>query len=113
MPKTFTNVVLTAADLNSFMLQPGTAGTGTRLVAGSTSGSFSSSSSATGTISYGFTFSAAPKVIAVPQIGSNFDIGINFTGAPGTTTVGYRLFQVGGTAITGAYVIYWVAVGAA
>jgi hypothetical protein len=113
VPKTFTNAILPASDLNSFMLQPGTAGTGTRLVSGTTADSFAASSSDTGTISFGFTFSSAPKVIAVVQIGSNFDVAINWTGAPTTTNVGYRVFQVNGTSITGAYTIYWVAIGPA
>jgi hypothetical protein len=93
--------VLGSTDLDTYMLQPGTTGTGTRLVAGSTNIVFSSSASASGVISFGFTFSAAPKVVAVVQIGSNFDVAINFTGTPTTTQVGVRLFQVGGVSISG------------
>lgn len=113
MPKVWANERLFSTDLNTYMLQPGTGGTGTRIVSGTTSGSFSASASATGTISYGLTFSSAPKVIATVNIGSNFDVAINWPSAPGTTSVGYRLFQVGGTAITGAYVIHWIAIGPA
>lgn len=96
------------------MLQTGTSGTaGTvpRIVSGTTSGSFSASASATGTITYGFTFTSAPKVIATVNVGSNFDVAVNWPTAPGTTSAAYRLFQVGGTAITGAYTIHWVAIG--
>lgn len=114
MPKDWApGEVLASLDLDTYMLQPGTTGTGTRLVSGTTSASFSASASTTATISFGFTFSAAPKVTATVQIGSNFDVGLNFTSAPSTTQVACRLFQVAGTAITGSATIYWTAVGPA
>lgn len=114
MPKIFQpGVALPASDLNTNMLQPGTTATGTRLVGGVHSGSFSSQAAVSGSITFGFTFSAAPKVIGVPLIGSNFDVILNWTAAPGTTSVAFRLWQSSGTVITGAYSIHWFAVGPA
>lgn len=114
MPKDFASgEVLTSSDLDTYMMQPGTTGTGTRAVSGTTNVSFSASSSASGTITYGFTFGGTPRVIATVQIGSNFDVAINLTGTPGASSVGVRLFQVGGTAITGTATVNWLAIGPA
>lgn len=114
MAKTFVNGnALPASDLNTNMIQPGTVGTGTRIVSGTATAAFSTQSAVSGTITYGLTFGGTPKVIATVQIGSNFDVAINLTGAPGTSSVGYRLFQVGGVSISGTATINWLAIGPA
>jgi hypothetical protein len=113
MPKIFTNDVLPASDLNSFMLQPGTAGTGTRLVAGSTTAVGVSGSAHTGTITYGFTFGGTVVLVGTVKCVTGAGMILQWTAAPGTTSAAYRVaLRDPGDSLAGeSYTIHWVAIG--
>lgn len=111
MPKVFTNAVLPASDLNSFMLQPGTSGTGTRVVSGKTAYTLVGGAINALSISYGFTFSAAPVVTGTVQSGSNVDIVLTWAGAPSTTGASARLCEKDGGASSQSGFVHWVAIG--
>jgi hypothetical protein len=113
VPHTFvTGDPLPASDLNSFVLQPGTSGTGTRLVAGKTSYTMTAINGINVTVSWGFTFSAAPSVTFSIVSGSNIDLVGTFAGTPSTTGCTIRVAERDGTAVTQSGSIHWHAVGA-
>jgi hypothetical protein len=110
--KVFTNAVLPASDLNTNMIQPGTAGSGTRIVAGKTAYSMSATNGINVTISFGFTFSAAPTLIATCQSGSNIDLVLTIVSATTTTGATVRIAEKDGTNVTQSGNIHWLAIGA-
>ena len=112
MAKVFTSAVLPAADLNTNMIQPGTAGSGTRLVSGKTAWSLSAVNAASFTVSFGFTFSAAPVVVAIARSGSNIDLVATISGVTTTTGCTIRLAEKSGTNVTLSGDIHWIAIGA-
>ena len=114
MPKTFvTGDPLPASDLNTNMVQPATGTVGTRIMRGITAVTFSTQASVDITITYGFTFSAAPTVVGTVHVGSSFNLAVLWNTAPGTTSVSAHVFQVAGTNISGTANIHWIAIGAA
>lgn len=114
MPKSFvTGDPLPASDLNTYVVQPGTAGTGTRIVRGITTVNFSSAASVDITISYGFTFGAAPTMAGTVHVGSAFNVSVLWNTAPGLASVSAHLFQVAGTAISTTAFLHWIAIGSA
>ena len=103
--------VLPASDLNTNMLQPHTAGTGTRLVAGKTAFTITSAISGTASISYGVTFSALTSLVGTVQSASNIDLVLTWSGAPSTSGVTARLAEKSGATVTVSGNVHWVAVG--
>lgn len=63
------------------------------------------------TIVYGVTFTAAPVLLSMITVGSNFDLVLNWQSAPTTTQVAARIFQNLGATVTGNAVIQMVAFG--
>jgi hypothetical protein len=114
MPKTFNSGdVLSASDLNTNMVQPGTAGTGVRIVAGTTSFTMSAEISKQVTVSYGFTFSAAPTVVGTVRTNSNIPLICFHNGAPGVSSATMAVWDSNNNAETGSFAIHWVAIGPA
>ena len=72
---------------------------------------FSSVASVSGTLTYPVAFTTAPVIIATVVIGSNLDLCINWTSAPGTTTAAWRVFQKDGSAVSGTATVHWIAIG--
>jgi len=105
-----TNDPLPASDLNGLM-QPGTSGTGTRTVAGTTAYSISATNAVTVTVTYGFTFSSAPKLIMTVQSGSNIPLLAYMNGGNTTTTASVRVENTAGTSVTISGSVHWVAIG--
>lgn len=103
--------VLPASDLNTNMMQPHTAGTGTRIVAGKTAFTITSAISGTASISYGVTFTTLTSVVATVQSGSNIDLVLTWSGAPTTSGATARLAEKGGGTVTISGNVHWVAIG--
>lgn len=112
MAKVFTNAVLPASDLNTNMIQPGTAGSGTRIVAGKTAYSLSAVNSGTVSVSFGFTFSAAPTMVATVRSGSSIDLIATIAGVTTTTGATIRIAEKSGSNVTIAGDVHWIAIGA-
>jgi len=110
--KVFTNAVLPASDLNTNMIQPGTAGSGTRIASGKTAYSLSAANAASFAVTFGFTFSAAPTMVATVRSGSNIDLIATIQGVTTTTGATVRVAEKSGTPVTLSGDIHWIAIGA-
>jgi hypothetical protein len=106
---------LPASDLNTNMVQPATAGTGTRIVRGSTGYTITvGNPGVTITVTYGFTFSSAPTLLI--QVGSHSagDIIATIQGAIGVSSSSVRVATSAGNNISGSNftdTVYWAAIG--
>lgn len=77
---------------------------------GTFSATFAGVSSLSGSFSFpAGAFSSAPVIIGAVQIGSNFDVLLNWQ-TVSASTAGWRLFQKSGTNITGTAIVHWWAV---
>jgi hypothetical protein len=103
--------VLPASDLNTNMLQPHTAGTGTRVVAGKTAFTITTAISGTASISYGVTFTALTSLVGTVQSASNIDLVLTWSGAPTTSGATARLAEKSGSSVTVSGNVHWIAVG--
>jgi hypothetical protein len=111
-PKTFNaGDVLTAADLNTNMIQPGTSSTGTRIVAGQTAYTISAVNGVQITISYGMTFSSLTALLLSVKSGSNIPLVAYHNGAPGNSSAAVRVETPGGGTTTVSGFIHWLAIG--
>lgn len=112
MAKTFVSgTALPASDLNTNMVQPGTAGSGTRIVSGKTSYSISATNAVAVTVTYGFTFSATPVFVATAVSGSNIPLLAYMNGGNTTTTATVRVENTAGTSVTISGTVNWIAIG--
>lgn len=89
---------------------PSAAG-GNKIQSGSFNASFSAANSVSGTLTFPVAFSTAPIVVATMIVAANLDVLHNWTAAPSTTAVGWRLFQKAGTNITATVTVHWIAIG--
>jgi hypothetical protein len=102
---------LAATQLNTYMIQPGTGATGTRLVAGTTGATMTAVASVSVTVTFGYTFSAAPKFVYGIQSGSNIRLVATMQGGPSTTGVTLRVETTDGATTTISPTIHWIAIG--
>lgn len=79
------------------------------LVAGTTSGSINGTA-ASGTLTWGVTFTGLPEVIATVNCGSNFDLVINVFNRT-TTGCSFRVAQSRLVTVSGTFSIHWFAYG--
>ena len=87
---------------------------GKKIQFGTFTSTFSAESSKTGTLTFTDAFSAAPDMVqATVGIGANLDVLVNWTNAPTSTGVGWRLFQRALSNISGTATVHWMAIGAA
>jgi len=111
-PKTWsTNEILTSPDMNTYT-RDNTLHLFERIVTGTQNGSISNTTQATGTITFGVTFTAAPKVyFTLLSTDAGAPPIIQMTAAPTTTAVNWQVTPRDTGNFTFTFTIHWLAIG--